>query len=42
MVDRWFRQEFCCEFTGTEGSVFDRDLVKNALVYDVKPLWDRR
>ena len=38
MGDRRFRQEFCCEFMDTEGSVFDSELIRKAINYDVKPL----
>jgi hypothetical protein len=33
-----FAQEFLCEFTGSEGSLFDRDLVEACLDDSVKPL----
>jgi hypothetical protein len=38
MGDRWFRQEFCCEFMDTEGSLFDSELIRKAINYDIKPL----
>jgi phage FluMu gp28-like protein len=38
MGDRWFRQEYLCEFTDSQFSVFDRDLLERALSDDVKPL----
>jgi hypothetical protein len=34
----WFAQEFLCEFVDGGGSVFNRDLLENALTDDVKPL----
>jgi hypothetical protein len=30
MGDRWFRQEYLCEFTEAEDEVFDMDLVRGA------------
>jgi hypothetical protein len=38
MGDRWYRQEYCCEFVDAEGSLFDSDLIRKAINYDVKPL----
>jgi len=38
MGDRWFRQEYGCEFTETVESVFDRDMVERAFCDDFKPL----
>jgi phage FluMu gp28-like protein len=38
MGDRWFQQEYLCEFTDSVHSVFDRDLVEQAFSDDVKPL----
>jgi hypothetical protein len=29
--DRWFRQEYCCEFNDATGAVFDSDLVEAAV-----------
>lgn len=37
--ERWFRQEYLCEFTATLDNVFSRDLVMNAISADVKPLF---
>ena len=37
--DRWFRQEYLCEFTDTGAAVFDADLVERAFSKDVKPLF---
>jgi hypothetical protein len=31
MGDRWFRQEYCCEFNDVESGVFDGDLVERAM-----------
>lgn len=35
MGDRYFNQEYMCEFVETEGSVFTHDEIHRALVYDV-------
>jgi hypothetical protein len=34
----WFAQEFLCEFVDGGGSVFNRDLLEDALTDDVRPL----
>ncbi|HWF11632.1 MAG TPA: terminase family protein, partial [Bryobacteraceae bacterium] len=34
-----FRQEYCCEFIGRGGGMFDRELVERILDDDVEPLW---
>ena len=36
--DRWFRQEYCCEFVDTEESLFNSALIRKAINYDLKPL----
>ena len=36
--DRWYRQEYGCEFVDVVGGVFDRELVEGAITTDVKPL----
>ena len=36
--DRWFRQEYGCEFVGEEGSVFDMDMVRQAIDPDLKAI----
>jgi hypothetical protein len=38
MGERCFRQEYCCEFVDTEGTLFDSELIKRAINYDLKPL----
>jgi hypothetical protein len=38
MGDRYFRQEYLCEFVQTESGVFDADLVQRAVSYDFEPL----
>ncbi|MEO8130450.1 MAG: terminase family protein [Bryobacteraceae bacterium] len=35
MGERWYRQEFCCEFTDTEGSLFESELIRKAINYAV-------
>ena len=36
--DRWFRQEFGCEFVGEEGSLFDLDLVRRAIMPELQAI----
>jgi hypothetical protein len=31
MGDRWFRQEYGCEFVGAEGSLFDLEMIRRAM-----------
>jgi hypothetical protein len=38
MGDRWFRQEYLCEFVDTDDCVFPQDLILGALSEDVEPL----
>jgi len=38
MGDRWFRQEYLCDFQDSVSGVFERDLVDRAISYDVEPL----
>lgn len=38
MGERWFRQEFLCEFVQTESGVFDLELVEKAVSYEFAPL----
>ena len=38
MGERWFRQEYGCEFTQSDDSFFDMDLVKAALTNEFEPL----
>lgn len=38
MGDRWFRQEYLCEFVSTENSVFNMEDVERAFSDEVKPL----
>lgn len=38
LPDAWFRQEYLCEFTSVENSMFDHDLVLDAVTSDVEPL----
>ena len=37
--DRWFRQEYLCEFLDTDTSVFAPELVEACLTDDVRPLF---
>jgi hypothetical protein len=38
MGDRWFRQEYLCEFEDTLSGVFARELVEGAITDEIKPL----
>ena len=38
MGERWFRQEYLCDFEDTVSGVFARELVESAITGDVKPL----
>ena len=38
MGERWFRQEYLCEFGEAENRVFDMDVVRAAISYDIEPL----
>ena len=38
MADRWFRQEYMCEFVDGVSGVFDVSLVERAITKDVEPL----
>jgi phage FluMu gp28-like protein len=38
MGDRWFRQEYQCEFVDSVSCVFDRDMLERAITDKVKPL----
>src|ERR1039458_9754693 len=38
MGDRWFRQEYLCQFEDSVSTVFDRALIEQAITYDVEPL----
>ena len=38
MGERWFKQEYLCEFTDSVSSVFDRDLLERALSDEFEPL----
>jgi hypothetical protein len=42
MGDRWFRQEYCCEFVEEEGCLFDEEMIRRAVRDDLKPLEFRR
>src|SRR5207249_906212 len=36
--DRWYRQEYMCEFGEVEGAVFSRESIEAALRHDFEPL----
>jgi hypothetical protein len=36
--ERWYRQEYQCEFVDSVSGIFDRELVERAITKDVKPL----
>jgi hypothetical protein len=36
--ERWFKQEYCCEFADADESLFDSDLIRAAFSDDVEPL----
>ena len=36
--ERWYRQEYGCEFVDATSGVFDRDLVEAAFTSDFEPL----
>ncbi len=38
MGERWFRQEYLCEFVDVESGVFDRELVERAVSKEIEPL----
>jgi Terminase large subunit, T4likevirus-type, N-terminal len=38
MGERWFRQEYLCEFTETSGALFSEDDLRRAVRADVEPL----
>jgi hypothetical protein len=38
MGERWFAQEYMCEFVETEDGMFDRDVVERAITRDVELL----
>jgi hypothetical protein len=38
MGERWFRQEYLCEFEDTLSGVFSRDLMDRATTDEVEPL----
>jgi hypothetical protein len=39
MGDRWFRQEYLCEFAANEETLFPDELVRKAIKYDIQPLF---
>jgi len=39
MPDRWFRQEYLCEFADNQEQLFPEDLLRKAFKYDIQPLF---
>jgi len=39
MGDRWFRQEYMCEFAENQENFFSEQIIRKAINYDVKPLF---
>jgi len=39
MGERWFRQEYMCEFVDVGGALFDRSVIERAFTREVKPLF---
>lgn len=40
MGDRWFRQEYLCEFSDNEETLFPEQLIRKAIRYDIPPLFN--
>ncbi len=38
MTERWFRQEYLCEFTDTESGLFRREQIAELTRWDIEPL----
>jgi hypothetical protein len=41
MTERWFRQEYMCEFVGTNDGLFDRVVIERAIDYSLRPIFSR-
>src|SRR5206468_1062449 len=39
MGDRWFRQEYLCEFADNQEQLFPEELVRKTIRYDIQPLF---
>lgn len=39
MGERWFRQEYLCEFAANDETLFPEELIRKAIKYDIKPLF---
>lgn len=39
MGDRWFRQEYLCEFADNQETLFPQQLIEKAIKYDIRPLF---
>ena len=37
--ERWFRQEYLCEFVDTDEYCFRRELIEQAITDEIEPLW---
>ena len=42
MGDRWFRQEYMCEFAENQEQLFPEELIRKAINYDIDPLFTTR
>jgi len=38
VADRWFRQEYLCEFVDLEEVLFTQEMLERAVTHEVKPL----
>jgi hypothetical protein len=38
MGERWFRQEYLCEFVQAKDGVFDPEMIRKAINWDIKPM----
>jgi hypothetical protein len=38
MGERQFRQEYLCDFSGSEDSLFNEDLIRSLIKDDIRPL----
>ena len=39
MGERWFRQEYLCEFSDNDETLFPEQLIRKAIKYDIRPLF---
>ena len=40
--EKWFSQEYLCDFADVGGTLFSRDIIERAFSDDVKPLFPSR